>query len=200
MRRMSFERPTDHYDERILTIDEQICALLKRRKELSNNDPGFPPLEYISNWADKFDLQEEFLQLLFGVIRNDEDYRPFIEPVGFRKQIPVLKSVEKEEYFYSITMIRQYENASVVYLHIDGEPLFDDVHEQPNHGFLDLFIEGGYDCRSIGGSGSDGHFTHRFTVSPPLPDDFAGLDLVFKTYNEFNGDNPFNLEVVIHID
>lgn len=28
MKQMPFERPTDHYDERILSIDEQICALL----------------------------------------------------------------------------------------------------------------------------------------------------------------------------
>lgn len=28
MKRMPFERPTEHYDERIFNIDEQICALL----------------------------------------------------------------------------------------------------------------------------------------------------------------------------
>lgn len=32
MQRMSFERPTDYYDERLYTIDEKICALLKERK------------------------------------------------------------------------------------------------------------------------------------------------------------------------
>ena len=41
MQRMSFERPTDHYDERLSSIDEKICALLKERKELSNGNPGF---------------------------------------------------------------------------------------------------------------------------------------------------------------
>lgn len=35
MKRMTFERPTDYYDERLYTIDEKICALLKERKELS---------------------------------------------------------------------------------------------------------------------------------------------------------------------
>ncbi len=32
MKRMGFERPTDYYDERLYTIDEKICALLKERK------------------------------------------------------------------------------------------------------------------------------------------------------------------------
>ena len=32
MKRMGFERPTDYYDERLYTIDEKICALLKNEK------------------------------------------------------------------------------------------------------------------------------------------------------------------------
>ena len=47
MKRMSFEQPTDHYDEKVFSIDEQLCALLKQRKEISNNDPGFPPRKNI---------------------------------------------------------------------------------------------------------------------------------------------------------
>jgi hypothetical protein len=46
---MPFKRPTTHYDQRINEIDEQLCKLIKQRKEISNNNPGFPPLEYISN-------------------------------------------------------------------------------------------------------------------------------------------------------
>ncbi len=49
LKRMPFERPTEHYDERIYKIDEQICEMLKLRKQLSNNNLGFPPFEYISN-------------------------------------------------------------------------------------------------------------------------------------------------------
>ena len=40
MQRMPFERPTDHYDERLSSIDEKICSLLKERKDLSNGNPG----------------------------------------------------------------------------------------------------------------------------------------------------------------
>lgn len=32
MKRMPFERPTDHYDERIFPIDKQICELLNNAK------------------------------------------------------------------------------------------------------------------------------------------------------------------------
>ncbi len=32
MKTMSFERPTDYYDDRLYTIDEKICELLKERR------------------------------------------------------------------------------------------------------------------------------------------------------------------------
>lgn len=32
----------DHCDQQLLPIDEQLCALLKQRKELSNYNPGEP--------------------------------------------------------------------------------------------------------------------------------------------------------------
>lgn len=54
MKRMTFERPTDYYDERLYTIDEKICALLKERKELSAGDPGFPHDEAIYKWAKQY--------------------------------------------------------------------------------------------------------------------------------------------------
>ncbi|WP_156410953.1 hypothetical protein [Paenibacillus sp. Soil787] len=66
MKRMPFERPTDHYDKRISNIDEQICDLIRQRKDISDNNPGFPPFEYISNWATTFELYEDFLKAVFG--------------------------------------------------------------------------------------------------------------------------------------
>ncbi|KQL19094.1 hypothetical protein [Cytobacillus solani] len=33
-----YPRPTEHYDKQLHQVDEQICALLKQRKELSNNN------------------------------------------------------------------------------------------------------------------------------------------------------------------
>lgn len=51
MKQMPFEPPTNHYDERIEAIDEQICQLIKQRKELSNNNPGFPTNQHIADWS-----------------------------------------------------------------------------------------------------------------------------------------------------
>ncbi|MBD0384657.1 hypothetical protein [Paenibacillus sedimenti] len=105
LKRMPFERPTEHYDERIIKIDEQICALLKHRKELSDNNPGFPPFEYISQWAETFELYEDFLKAFFGIFSSEEHFKPVVEPSGFRKHISVLKSVEEGDFFYTLNSI-----------------------------------------------------------------------------------------------
>ena len=34
MKRMHFDQPTEHYDDRLIPIDEQICSLVKQRKEI----------------------------------------------------------------------------------------------------------------------------------------------------------------------
>jgi hypothetical protein len=130
MKRLPFERPTKYYDEHLYPIDEQLCSLLKQRKEASNNNPGFPPLEDISKWSEKYNLYEDLLRSLFGVLENDDHFRPRVEPVDFQKYIPVLKSVEKDQCFYSVTFIRQYANASVVNFNIDWEPEVEPIRER----------------------------------------------------------------------
>ncbi|WP_318183300.1 hypothetical protein [Metabacillus idriensis] len=164
MKRRRFERPTDHYNEHITSIDEQICALFKQRKEISKNNPGFPPLETITSWSETYDLYEDLLIHVFETLRNDEYLRPRVEPNGFRKHLPILKSVELDDHIYTITFIRQYENASVVHFHIDWEEETDDEmilsrHLRNRH-FWDLQIGEHYDCRHDGGGGSTGHYTH----------------------------------------
>lgn len=199
MKRLPFERPTNYYDERLLSIDEQICSLIKQRKEISNNNPGFPPPEYISNWAKSFDLYEDLLNSLFGSLINDEHFRPYVEPKGFIKHLPVLKAVEKGEYVYSVTFFRQYENASVVYLNIDWDETADSLEDRHFHNYLDLFLGESYDCRMGGGGGSTGHYTHTYIVSPPLPDDLSGLDFIFREYKR-PFDDPTGLEIVMHME
>ncbi|MCY0902631.1 MAG: hypothetical protein OWU32_10675, partial [Firmicutes bacterium] len=76
---MRFERPTDHYDEGIVAIDEQICALIKKRKDISNNNPGYPPFELLAKWAKQFELYEDLLKSVFGNLRNEQMYRPRVE-------------------------------------------------------------------------------------------------------------------------
>jgi hypothetical protein len=183
MKRVPFEPPTEHYDKRIEAVDEQICHLIKQRKELSNNNPGFPTKHLIAAWSKKYNLDEEFVNSVFGHFLMEDMFRPVVEPKGFLKNIPILKSFEKGDLFYSVTLVRQYENASVVHFNIDRDDS-DEQHEMfQEHPFFELSIQGGvrdYECRNEGGGGSRGHMSFTFIVSPPLPDDLAGLRLVFK--------------------
>lgn len=201
MKRMPFERPTEHYDERLIPIDEQICSLLKQRKDISDNNPGFPPLEDISKWAEKFDLYEDLLRSLFGLLENDDHYRPQIEPTDFQKYLTVSKSVEIEQCLYSVTFIRQYANASVVSFNIDWEEDDEDRFEDRFRrlSFWNLWLGEEYDCRMEGGGGTTGHINYNIIVSPPLPDDVSGLAFRFREYQTpFNG-KPTGLEVVMHL-
>lgn len=201
MKRMPFERPTDHYHELLFTIDEKICALLKERRDLSKNNPGFPPDDVIANWAKKYGFYEDYLNSLFGSLRMEEYFKPRVEPKGFRKHVPIAKAVEIDEHVYSVTAIRQYENASIVQFHVDWHEENEDPRDRHHHHrSFELIIGEKYDCRMDQGSGSTGHFTHGFIVSPPLPDDVSGIDLIFKEHEGHFNDKPTGLEVVIHLD
>jgi len=183
---MPFEPPTEHYEEQIEAIDEQICNLIKQRKDLSYNNPGFPTKQLIANWAKKYNFYEDFLNSVFAHFLNEDIYKPVIEPQGFLKNIPILKSFEKDDIFYSVTFMRQYENASVVNFNIDRDDSDDDMPRRFREPILfDLSIEGkevDYDCRNEGGGGSGGHESYTFIVSPALPDDLSELKLVFKQF------------------
>jgi hypothetical protein len=196
MKQIPYERPTEHYDERLYPIDEQLCSLLKQRKDRSNNNPGFPPLEDISKWAEKYDLYEDLLRSIFGVLINDDHFRPQVEPTNFQKFIPVLKSVEKEQCIYSITFIRQYANASVVNFNIDWES----EEEDRFNSFWELWIGEEYDCRETGGGGTERHINYNFVVSPPLPDDISGLNFIFREKETPFKGNPTGLEITMHIE
>ncbi|OIK13802.1 hypothetical protein BIV59_04610 [Bacillus sp. MUM 13] len=177
-----FERPTDYYDNRLYPIDEEICRLLQQRKALCEGRPGFPPDKAITEWAGKYDIFEEFLQSIFGLMRMDFFFKPQVEPSGFIKHLPVLKSFEHEEEIYTITYIKQYTNASVLNLHIDWNEKIDTplemIRKRPRD-FLELQIDQ-YDCRSDGSGGGQGFRTHTYIISPALPDNLSGLELVFN--------------------
>jgi hypothetical protein len=197
MRRLPFQRPTEHYDERLLELDEQLCALLKQRMDLSGRNPGFPPDERISEWADSYGLYEDFLKAVFGTLMNEEQFRPRVEPAGFRKQIPFAQSVEKDGCFYSVVTIRQYENASVVVFHSDRDAADDTSDGRPRHRHFELFAGEHYDCRNEGGGGSGEHFSYKFVIAPPLPDDLKGVELVFRESKRPFRSEPTGLEIVI---
>ncbi|MEK3995103.1 hypothetical protein MKY29_10120 [Psychrobacillus sp. FSL K6-2365] len=196
---------SDYYDQKLLPLDDQLCELLKQRKELSNNNPGVPPIESISNWAEKYGVYVDLLNSLFGLLRNEEIFRPQVEPNNFRRHLPVMKAIEKDERLYAITFIRQFDNASVIYLTIDwdapniSDPL-EEMRRSRSEGALYLYINDNFDCRTTGKRGSEGHFTHKFIVSPALPDDLTGLSLIFTEYTSHLKENLTGLEFVINLE
>ncbi|OME19952.1 hypothetical protein BSK57_23575 [Paenibacillus odorifer] len=200
MKRMPFERPTEHYDERIFNIDEQICALLYQRKELSSNNPGFPPFEYISKWASSYELYEDFLKVVFGTLRSEEHFKPMVEPSGFIKHIPVLKSIEKDEHFYSITSLRQYSNASVITFSIDWDMTTDLSPNTHIHSHFDLYLGEKYDCRMTNGGSTSGHSSYNYVISPPLSDDLSDIELMFREYSDPFMNRSTGIEIVFQMD
>jgi hypothetical protein len=197
MKRLPFEPPTEHYHKSIEAIDEQICNLIKQRKDISNNNPGFPSKQLISSWSEKYNFYEDFLNGVFAYFSNEDMYKPVVEPKGFLKNIPILKFFEKDDIFYTVTFVRQFENASVVHFNIDREDSDDEVREPI---LFDLSIEGEeveYDCRNEGGGGSGGHESYTFIVSPALPDDLSEIKLVFKKYKPPFFNKPTGVEFVI---
>ena len=199
MKRMRSNRPTTHYDERITQIDETICELIKQRKEISNNNPGYPPFEYITNWAEKFDLYEDLLKSIFGSLWDDKIFKPIVDPEGFQKNLLVLKSVEVESRLFSVIAIRQYSNSSIINFNIDWDSTSDISEHQSRNTNYKLFIDGEYDCRMLDGSGGDGHFHYNFIVSPPLPDNNSGLELIFKEYNFPSVDKQIGQDIIIRL-
>ncbi|WP_010676674.1 hypothetical protein [Bacillus timonensis] len=198
MKRLPFERPNVHYDERLFEIDEQICALLKKRKDLSNDNPGFPKDEMISGWSKKYGFYEEFLKAVFESFRSEKHFRPRVEPKGFRKHLPVLKAVEVKNVFYTVNFIRQYSNASVINLNINWDAS-EEGDETWFHVFWELLVGDKYDSRTEGGSGSGGHVSYNFVVSPALPDEPKGITLQFKGDQTPHKEAPTGIEFEIEL-
>jgi hypothetical protein len=172
---MPFRPPTDYYCEELATIDEQICELLAKRKELSNNNPGFPILELISSWSQKFVLNEDWLRMIFSVFMHGEDrlLSP-VEPAGFLKFVPILRSVVIDNMMYAVTHMKQYSNASVVY--IETEVNIAEAFVRLGHASFELFISPEYQCRQSSGCGHGKGMQHSFVVIPALPDNINGLE------------------------
>ncbi|MDN5372142.1 MAG: hypothetical protein PWR19_1188 [Carnobacterium sp.] len=192
----SNEGSTNHYDERLFLIDEKICELLNDRKEIVKSNLGFPPDKVISSLADEYGFQKEYLQSLFSTIEMEDHYEPTIEPVEFQKYLPVLKAYGNQKVLYTVTYIRQYANASVLYLHMDWEEK-EDANFYPD--MLDLFINDTYFCHSEGGGGTTGHASHSYIISPALPDELTGIELVFKEAGRPFVENPTGFEFSIKL-
>ncbi|SFB18837.1 hypothetical protein SAMN05216312_104316 [Cohnella sp. OV330] len=190
MKRMLFERPTDHYDERVIAIDEQLCRLLKDRKEISGGHAGFPPLEWVEQRARELGLYEDFLKSVFGLLMNESVFRPVVEPEGFRKYIPVLLSQELGGELYTLASVRQYVNASAVTMHVDASETSASL-EMRIRTFYELEVGAGYDCRKADGGSSGSHLFQEYIVSPALPDDLTGVTFHFTAHAK-----PFQKEPI----
>jgi len=199
---MTVEPLVEDYDKRIEAIDEQICDLINQRKNLSSN-PGLPTSQHITAWSKKYNFYEDFLNELFNHFLLEDIFKPIEEPKGYRKMIPILKSHIGKDVFYSVTLVRQYENVSVVQLHIDKDSSEENPADRHQNTFIELTVEdkeNEYECRYEGGSGSGGHMSHDYIVSPPLPDDMTRIRLIFKEYDEPYRRKPTGLEFVITLD
>lgn len=176
MRRMSYSSTTDYYCKSLAVIDEQICELLAKRKELSDDNPGLPGPELISSWCKQYGLNEEKIRNIFASMSSEHSFLPReqIEPAEFLKFVPIMKSVELDNILYAVTYMKQYENASVVYIDMELNSAEENVRLEFS-GF-ELFISPKYQCRPHGGSGQLKGLQHTFVVTPSLPDDVTGLE------------------------
>lgn len=184
MMRRQFRAPTDYYCKALAPIDEQICALLAKRTEISQNNPGFPHPDLILSWCQQYDLKKELVGSIFASLYYEHNFLPLIEPSGFLKFVPVLKSVEVNGVLFAVTHIKQYKNASVVY--VEAEAGKDETNLRFERLHFELFISKDYVCRPDHGCASSKGIQHSFVVIPPLPDDVEGLEfrLTIKPYDE----------------
>ncbi|MBX8945585.1 hypothetical protein RKS58_11240 [Lysinibacillus capsici] len=194
------EQHSKYNDSRLVTIDEQICTLLQQRKEQAALTPGLPSDDTISKWAQQYGFDDTFLALFFQLIKSEKYYTSKVEPSGFRHYIPVLKTVTKGERLYTVSYVRQYDNASVVQLLIDWdeqqEPQLT-IQQKLERKHFGLYIDASYECRSKGTGGSNGHESSTYVVTPPLPDDLRGLHFVFTEYEDAFEEKPTGWAITI---
>ena len=84
---------------------------------------------------------------------------------------------------YTVSYVRQYDNASVVQLLIDWDEQQEQqltIQQKLQRNHFGLYIDESYECRSKGTGGSNGHESSTYVVTPPLPDDLRGLHFVLQ--------------------
>lgn len=184
MKRMPFERPTDHYDERVRALDARLVGLLKERKEVSEDNPGYPPFPDIERWAASSGLYADFLKAVFGLLRQEARFKPVVEPRSFAGYVPIMRTAESGGCLLMLAAARQYENASVVTLHIDCHEAGVGAADMPVQQWANFELELGepYECRKDSGGASGRHAFYDYVVCPALPADLSGLTFVFSRY------------------
>ena len=101
--------------------------------------------------------------MLFSAFMHGEDrLRSPVDPAGFVKFVPVLKSVVIDNMMYAVTHMKQYSNASVVY--IETEVNTAEAFVRLGHASFELFISPEYQCRQSSGCGHGKGMQHSFVV------------------------------------
>ncbi|MNC44097.1 hypothetical protein D3C75_929930 [compost metagenome] len=139
------------------------------------------------------------MKAVFGTLLSEDHFKPMVEPIDFRKHIAVLKSIEKDELFYTLTSIRQYSNASVVTLNIDWDMTTELPANSHSHSFFELFIGEEYDSRMTNGGSSTGQASYNYVISPPLSDDPSGVTLEFRKYGKPFKNNETGDQIVFRL-
>jgi len=175
LRGMSYGSTTDYYCKSLAVIDEQICELLAKRKERSDDNSGLPGLELISTWCEQYGLNIEKTRNIFASMSSEHSFLSHeqVEPTEFQRFVPILKSVKLESILYAVTYMKQYENASVVYIDIELNSAEENVRLEFSG--CELYISPEYQCRHSGASGHAKGMQQSFVVTPPLPDDVTGF-------------------------
>lgn len=196
----------EYYNEKLKFVDEEICKLMKQRKELSNGNPGIPSSKYIADWAQDYELYEEQLVSLFSLLEQDEHFKPEVIPVNFQKNILVTKAVEHGDIVISIPFIKQYENASVVSINIhwvineiDKSHMWNYLQPFDFDIFWELYVGNQFECRTNGGGGTDEQYNYNIVISPALPDDLSNITFTFKEYKRPFRKNPTGRELKIEL-
>lgn len=166
--------PTDYYCQSLSPVDEQLCALIAERKALSQNNPGFPPEEWITSRCEQYGLNKDMMWGIFSSLHHEHHFQPMVEPTGFLKFLSVLKTVEANQVMYTVTHLKQYTNASVVMVEI--ELVAGDSCGGIGHASLRLDISPEYQCRPADGCSQGNGMQYSFVVTPPLPDNLDGTE------------------------
>lgn len=159
------------YDKQIESIDQEICALIQKRKQVSNEQPTSPSPEKLNEWAHTYELEREMLNALFSTIESEGDFKPIVKPKGYLGTVPLSFMYEENEVIYSLTAIQSYKNASVLFFQVASNPQKCNLQETMSVFELNVLGTKAYVTQLTEGSGGDAMFNHRYVISPAIKED-----------------------------
>lgn len=167
------------YKESLSEIDTQILALLARRDEISEHEPGVPSPELLNAWAAEYGLDARWLLGLFGFLHRKITHRAYVQPINLRTLVPIMRTEESGGIRLRLTHMEQYENCSVLHLDIEIADLATDL--QLSHPMTTLSVAAlGYEVYPQGGGGHGRAWHQSFVIAPALPDNLDGMEITVQ--------------------